>query len=230
MKKILLGMFFLFGMVPFIFADTIVLKEGDRYQGKIVYEGENKIHLQMEIGLIKFDRDEIATILEDSPIPSPSQKKEFQESLPFPKNKKRAPRKRLAPRKRPSEYRQPVKSSLPVDQDRALTEQKRALDFKEKELELKKRELELRRRELELKKKETSVEERKNELVEQPSLKPASVLQPEPEEKNIPEPLPEPEPQPEPVAPKEEPEEEDLKSKGYTITPQIRGSGRYKTY
>ncbi len=233
MKTIALILLFLFLSFNPSLADTIVLIDGDSYQGEIVFEGEEKVHLKMEIGMIKFKRSEIATIRKST---QPGFESFEEEALPFPTKQKNEKQRRLAPRKRPDKYKKKVKQSISTIETPVLQKQKQDLDFREKELDLKKRELELRRRELELKKQEATLEEtkaeapvkppaEKTEPITEPTLQPKSKAKPDPKSKKAVKPV-ESDPTPE-VA---DEEEESYKNKGYTITPQIKGSGRYRTF
>lgn len=230
-------------LTPFLtHADTVILKDGDRYHGNITFEGEDKIHMEMSIGVIKFNRDEVAAISKDTEEEEEITEEPAEEEkvIPFPRRKRKTPRRRRAPRKRtaPVIVEEPAKE---IDDD--LKAKERDLEFKERELDLKRRELELRRRELELRKKEGLEEEA--EIKEAGEVAPGSGFEEPVEEPDAIEAEPEQQPEPEELPIEEEPdarelplkeeseeEEESWKVKGYPVKPVIKGSGseRYRTY
>lgn len=223
-------------------ADVVTLKDGTRYEGDVVYEGEEKVHLKMPIGIIKFRRDEIARIdkisvepvkpaIEEEPLPFPAK---GAAASPVKKPVKTAPVKK-APEKpilKPSEE---WPAEIPEDAPEEISteepvpdEKQKALEIKEKELELKRQELELRRQELELRKKN------QEEKAAEPAKPPVKELL---EIKKAPEPVEEEKAKKEKSAEEEELEmeekaREERKIKGVPVGPEIKGSGaeRYKTY
>ena len=212
-------------------ADVVTLKDGSRYEGLVVYEGEDKVHLKMEIGVIKFNRAEVARIDKISVEPSPAEVKK-DTSLPFPAapaKKAKAPTKPKKGKPVAPVIEEEAEIQEPTEEDVLQEEEKQhELDIKEKELELKRQELDIRRQELELKKREQTAPAeqatpKENIPVETqkvtPTVKPATLKEVEEE----------PAPAEEEKAEKKK-EEEDTKVKGVEVGPQIRGTGRYKTY
>lgn len=61
--------FFLFiGFLAAVTADTVITHEGDQYHGKVIYQDEDHVILEMRIGTLKLDTEEVASI-EKGPRP-----------------------------------------------------------------------------------------------------------------------------------------------------------------
>lgn len=195
-------------------ADTVITKDGEQYYGKVLSQDSKKVVLELKIGIMKFPREEVASIefspptvtsstISDEAVSAPTEKPLPIEGLRQPQPTAQKPVRQIIPWK-PSQRTPEQEEMLKRE-----AETYKKLDEMQKAKELKKKLQE------ELQKKQLEEEKKKASESKTSAVKPTET----PSEKKI-------------EVKKEEKKEVTSPSQPTEIKPTIRGldTDRYKTY